>query len=117
MKRMTWAAIVLLWWSSGLADESPYIHKFELWRSQLHSNSEKMVFLTAFTNGYFIGRGEQGMEFYRCLSSNISYPQAVAMIDKYYDANPEKWSSTVGLEILNALTVKDSPCAKFRSEQ
>lgn len=37
--------------------------------------------------------------------------QAIAMVDKYFTANPEKWDLPMGNGIVLALTVKNGPCA------
>ena len=41
---------------------------------------------------------------------NIPTKQAVAMIDKYYKDNPQRWSTLLTVAIIEALTVKDGPC-------
>jgi hypothetical protein len=41
----------------------------------------------------------------------MPYDQAVAMIDKYYDDHPERWSNDLGDGIVQALTVAGGPCS------
>lgn len=40
----------------------------------------------------------------------LTYQQAVAMIDKYFDAHPERWGATLTEGIMEALTVPGSTC-------
>lgn len=49
---------------------------------------------------------------FKCLflTNEVSSEQAIAMIDKYYHQNPEKWSIGIGDAIIEALSVKGSPC-------
>jgi hypothetical protein len=85
----------------------PAIHHFEAWRNQLPS--EKIAVYIGWTNGFLIGRGEISLSLERCLSM-LTYQQAVAMIDKYFDGHPERWSATLTEGIMEALTVQGSTC-------
>ena len=90
-------------------DRGRYVQIFKLWGVQ-KSQFDKASLLIGFTNGYFMGRGEEAGALWTCLDKKVDLDQAIAMIDKYYQANPEKWSDPFGWEILSALTVKDGPC-------
>jgi len=71
-----------------------------------------MIFYNGFTNGFFAGpRSPAFLSLADCIDENVSYEQAIAMIDKYYKANPEKWNIPIGNGLIFALTVKDGPCA------
>jgi hypothetical protein len=90
------------------AEPVPLLHKFEMWGK--HDDiATKLNLYVGWTNGFFYARGQDSLPFYDCVS-NISYNQAMAMIDKYYKDHPERWSKLFTEEIVNALTVKGSPC-------
>ncbi len=40
----------------------------------------------------------------------MEYPQAVAIIDKYYKDHPELWEQPLPEMLLKALTAPGSPC-------
>jgi hypothetical protein len=89
----------------------PVAHKFRLW-GDLHpklTQGEKMILYWGWTNGFFQGRGPQGLKFANCLET-IATDQAIAMIDKQYKDHPEKWSDFLGEQIIEALTVAGGPC-------
>ena len=90
------------------ADNTPYIHEFSVWGT-LPTLSDKTRFLVGVTNGYFLHRPEAKV-FYGCLSDNVGYEQAVAMVDKYYKDHPEKWNAVAGEQVIAALTVEGGPC-------
>jgi hypothetical protein len=48
--------------------------------------------------------------FAECLES-VPVDQVIAMIDKYYKDNPQRWSKPLGDEIVTSLIVPDGPCA------
>ena len=85
------------------------VHKFELW-GDMQGSGEKLLFLSGFTNGLF--KGPRSREFLSLADrmGNVSSQQIIAMIDKYYRNNPERWNSPIGSEIVSAITVKGSPC-------
>jgi len=99
--------------------------KFQLWGYMLDSKTSKETFVMGFTNGFF-----SGATLYPCADSpkvcdntkalvncilgtddQLGFDQAIAMIDKYYKGNPEKWNLPIGDAILEALTIKGGPCA------
>ncbi len=41
---------------------------------------------------------------------NVSAPQIIALIDKYYRSNPEQWNAPIGIAVVSAITVKGGPC-------
>jgi len=90
------------------ANADPSMHKFEYW-GDITSFLDKATFYVGWTNGFLPGKGQRGLELSKCLDK-LSYAQVVAMIDKRYKDHPEKWSSPIGLEILEALTFKGSSC-------
>jgi hypothetical protein len=97
--------------TSALAqdDKLMVVHKFELW-GDMRDNGEKLLFLAGFTNGLF--KGPRSQEFHSlgdCMGGVISQ-QIIAMIDKYYQNNPEQWSAPIGIGIVSAITVKGGPC-------
>lgn len=71
---------------------------------------DKLDMYIGWTNGFFQGRGQKGVELMNCIEDRITDEQAVAMIDKRYRDHPEFWSRPLGGEILSALTVKGGPC-------
>jgi hypothetical protein len=97
------------------------IHFFRLWGKM--DEMAKFNFYQGFTNG--LGEGvkphkmhggprTEGHILIDCLlddSSTLTTPQAIAMIDKYYQDHPEKWNLAIGGEIFEALMVKGGPCA------
>jgi len=91
-----------------LLSADPVIHNFEAWRA-FTTHSERVAFFLGWTNGFFYGRGPGGLEFGTCLQT-MTTEQALAMIDKYYKDHPERWSKTIGNQLLEALTVPGSPC-------
>jgi hypothetical protein len=78
--------------------------------TQKSTYGEKLSMYIGWSNGYFLGHGAQAFPLRSCIEDNIPYDQAIAMIDKYYDDHPEKWSNDLSDEIVQALTVKGGPC-------
>lgn len=88
------------------------LHTFAYWGT-LQTPLEKMIFLNGWTNGYFQGpRSSNFLAFADCMEGKLTEEQAAAMIDKFYNDHPERWSVPLGYGIVLALTVKDSPCSK-----
>lgn len=91
------------------------VHTFMVWgmssEAQKRSYDEKLAMYIGWSNGYFSGRGAQAFPLRACVEDNVPYGQAIAMIDKYYDNHPEKWSSDLSDEIVQALTVAGGPCS------
>ena len=92
---------------SGLLNGEPAAHKFELWGKG--KQVEKLFLYWGWSNGFLQARGQRGVEFADCLEG-MTYDQAIAMIDKQYRDNPEKWSRPLGEQILEALTINGGPC-------
>lgn len=88
---------------------APFLHPFEIWGT-LTTTDEKLELLIGITNGLFTGGSTQSMHLLKCLDANVSYEQAIAMIDKYYKENPELWHEPVSYEVISALTVAKGPC-------
>jgi hypothetical protein len=86
----------------------PVIHRFEAWK--LQDDKSKLGLYIGWTNG-FLTAGEPKFtdDLMSCLGT-VSYQQAVAMIDKYFDAHPERWSASLTEGLLEALTVSGSAC-------
>lgn len=99
--------VVLFLLSPCMVTADPTIHHFEVWRS--NSPEEKIAFYAGWTNGFLIGRGDIGLSLEKCLST-LTYVQAVAMIDKYFNDHPERWNATITEGIMEALTVTGSAC-------
>jgi hypothetical protein len=93
------------------ADQSfSILHYFSLW-GELESPSARFAMYVGFTNGLFIHRGSPAFsDFADCLST-IPPKQAIAMIDKFYKDNPQKWNTSLSEEIIAALIVPDGPCS------
>jgi hypothetical protein len=124
------AAIVLLCLSSvGLSAQSN-LQKFRYWGTL--SKDDKLTFFLGFTNGLGASRVTIAecekitcatmtplkREQVRCLfSGKLDVDQAVAMIDKYYKENPEKWNTPIGLAMLDALTVNGGPCGEAEAKK
>ena len=86
----------------------PVLQNFGVWGEI--KPAEKTAIYAGWTNGFFLGAHDQrAKEFYTCLTQ-ISMNQAIAMIDKYYQQHPERWSSNLGAAILLAMTVSGGPC-------
>ncbi len=66
--------------------------------------------LLGFTNGTFFGGSDRSVQLVTCMSANMSYEQAIAMVDKYYKDHPEEWSKPAGMEMYIALTIATGPC-------
>ena len=97
-----------------LADATPLVHGFRVWgmktETQKKSYDEKLATYIGWSNGYFSGRGAPAFPLRMCVEDHVPYFQAIAMIDKYYDNHPEKWSDDLSDQIVQALTVSGGPC-------
>jgi hypothetical protein len=84
---------------------------FAMWGSA-PTEAERLFLYVGFTNGFFSAPStDKGKTaFGDCIMKNIPTKQAVAMIDKYYKDNPQRWSTLLTVAIIEALTVKDGPC-------
>ena len=121
MKTVLAAIVLCCFCAVGVsAQHIPRTHKFQLWAS-LDKNDKENFFL-GFTNGLLASgvtvlecNGDQPARrpMYECLlfSKDLELDQAIAMIDKYYKENPEKWGDPIGIAIIDALTVNGGPCA------
>jgi hypothetical protein len=91
------------------------VHTFRVWgmssETQKRPYDEKLAMYVGWSNGYFSGRGAQAFPLRACIEDNVPYSQAIAMIDKYYDNHPEKWSSDLSIAIVDALTATGGPCS------
>ena len=100
--------------TSLLAEADTAVHTFRVWGTESATKKstyvEKLSMYVGWSNGYFSGHGEKAFPLRLCIEDNIPYDQAIAMIDKYYDDHPEKWSNNLSEEIIQALTVKGGPC-------
>jgi hypothetical protein len=78
----------------------------------VQSENGKLYLYAGFTNGFFSApssdKGKAALA--DCIMKNIPIQQALAMIDKYYKDNPERWNTLLAVGINQALTVKDGPC-------
>jgi hypothetical protein len=128
MKTLLVAVILVSFCGVGLAAENiPRTHKFQLWGT-LDNENDKLNFFLGFTNG-LVASGVTVLEcngnqpakrpMYECVlfSKDLDLEQAIAMIDKYYKENPEKWGDPIGNAIINALTVKGGPCGEAATKK
>jgi len=87
----------------------PVVHQFALW-GQMKNDLEKLDLYLGFTNGFFAGpRSQNFVSLLNCLEK-LSADQAIAMVDKYYKENPQRWSEPLAYGIAEGLTVPDGPC-------
>jgi hypothetical protein len=85
--------------------------KFQAWGDAVMREDKvlKLVLLLGFTNGLALDwTKHRGL--LKCLEDEVTLNQAVAMIDKYYEAHPETWNRHLGEQIIKALTMNGSPC-------
>jgi hypothetical protein len=90
---------------------NPQVHKFELWGLP-EMKGHKTALYWGWSNGYFPAKAASGVPLYNCLQG-MTTTQVLAMIDKYYNDNPERWSAPLSDGIVAALTVMDGPCARL----
>ena len=83
------------------------LQPFRYWATM--NKLDKLNFYIGWANGFFVARGQRGLEFANCLEA-LDSEQALAMIDKRYKDHPEKWSNPITQQILEALTVRGGPC-------
>lgn len=114
MRRLSALLILLSWTYPATCEYTPYLQKFEVWGT-LRTSMDKTYFLIGVTNGYFIESHD--ITLYHCLSDNVSYDQAIAMIDKYYGEHPEKWGDSAAKSVITALTVPGGPCPRPATNQ
>lgn len=114
MRTTTIALTILAMSMFANAAPVPAVHNFLVWGmesdTQKRAYDDKLAMYIGWSNGYFSGRGAQAFPLRSCIEINIPYIQAVAMIDKYYDNHPEKWSNDLSDEIVQALTIAGGPC-------
>jgi hypothetical protein len=93
------------------------VHDFGFWGNL--NDRDKNLFFTGFTNGLFHGANLDNdalISLGKCIEG-VDQGQLIAMIDKYYRENPEKWSASVGDQIVLAISVKGGPCEGLRLER
>jgi hypothetical protein len=96
---------------SPAQDSEPVMHQFSLWGT-LETQNDKLSLYWGFTNGFFAGpRSPLFIALANCIEAHIKSSQALAMIDKYYKDNPQRWNIPLGIGVVEALTVRDGPCA------
>jgi hypothetical protein len=92
------------------------IQRFSLWKT--FDGTQKLLFLSGFLDGLITGvglkecsdRSKEPMLDCLLAGEDLTLEQAVAMVDKYFKENPQRWDVPIGDAILEALTVKDGPC-------
>jgi hypothetical protein len=119
MKSIRPIVLLALLFASNLPDraqepsipQNPIFQTFAMWGSA-PTDAERFFLYVGFTNGFFSAPStDKGKtDFGDCIMKNIPTKQAVAMINKYYKDNPQRWSTPLTLAIIEALTVKDGPC-------
>jgi hypothetical protein len=100
-------AIVMTLLTCVVAHADHVVHTFQLWGTM--NPLEKLIFYQGWTNGFFVARGQSGLELANCLEK-VNTDQAVAMIDKRYKDHPERWSRPITQQMLRALTAEGGPC-------
>lgn len=92
------------------SSDNTIFQQFSLWGSS--PETDRLYLYAGFTNGYFAAPAKETAKkrLSDCIIKNIPTKQAIAMIDKYYKDNPQRWSTLLAFGILEALTVKDGPC-------
>jgi hypothetical protein len=118
MTRVFVLAALFLWPAVGA---NSFLHKFSLWGGS--NAASKLDLYIGFTNGLVVGAGvplrndnTASRQLLVCLSNESTRPgtsQAIAMIDKYYRDNPEKWNIPLGQGLIEALMVKGSPAQEM----
>jgi Rap1a immunity proteins len=84
--------------------------KFHAW--QYLSDEQKPALYLGFINGFFAEpRSEKFSPLAHCIEENITQEQGVQMINKYLHDNPQRWTAPLPMGIVEALIVKDGPCA------
>lgn len=86
------------------------IHTFQIW-GLLETKTQKLIFLNGFTNGLFKGPRSDAFFTLRGCIEQTDMDQIIAMIDKYYKDNPEKWDLAIGTGIISAITQMGGPCS------
>ena len=107
MTRVFVLAALFLWPAVGA---NSFLHKFSLWGGS--NAASKLDLYIGFTNGLVVGAGvplrndnTASRQLLVCLSNESTRPgtsQAIAMIDKYYRDNPEKWNIPLGQGLICA---------------
>jgi hypothetical protein len=99
--------LAILLFGGQLVTAEPILQTFQLWGTS--SQADKFNLYLGWTNGFFQGRGERGIDLANCLEG-MTYDQTIAMIDKHHKDHPEHWSRAIGIEILEIVTANGSPC-------
>ena len=105
-KRLIRVASLLFLVVHTLGAEPPLL-KFEAWGNA--APESKVLLYVGWANGFIQFRGAIVAPFVQCIQ-DISIAQAVAVIDKRWRENPEKWSEPIGEQLLAALTSGAGPC-------
>jgi hypothetical protein len=90
--------------------KNPTLHTFKYW-GLFETQTQKRIFLNRFTNGLFKAPRSDAFFTLRECVEQTDMEQIIAMIDKYYKDNPEKWNLAVGAGIISAITVTGGPCS------
>lgn len=107
-----WIVILCLFLHESKA--APVFVKFEVW-GRTDQPDVKGALYVGWINGFTLaGTAAFGtpkmMALSNCLE-DLSWEQIIAVIDKYYKENPEKWHEPLSIQLLQALTTKGAPCA------
>jgi hypothetical protein len=109
--------VVLILIAASAVNADAVIHKFGIWGDRPGwTKVGKLHLYLGWTNGFFYGPAAEKlggvaktMDLATCLTE-MGSDQAIAMIDKYYQQHPERWSEPMSLEFLRALTMNGGPC-------
>jgi hypothetical protein len=113
---MAMKILIVLVAVTGIALGDRVLQSFGVWPAN-QTYQEKASLYHGWTNGFLSAakhyanskQQERVKAFAECLEK-MSYPQAVAMIDKYYEDHPELRGQPLPEMLLNALTVPGSLC-------
>jgi hypothetical protein len=98
------------------AQGEPVLQTFVVWAAN-QTYQEKASLYHGWTNGFlsaaknYANQKQQKhiVEFAGCLET-MEYPQAVAVIDKYYKDHPELWQQPLAEMLTKALTAPGTAC-------
>ena len=98
---------------SGAQENNVLVHKFDIWASIRTDRKSTLDERRALYIGWLneIAGNEKTAPLVSCIGG-IPMPQAIAMIDKFYNDHPEAWSKYLTEGIFEALTVPGGPCGK-----
>jgi len=91
---------------------SPLIEKFDVWGSL--PPDAKLAFYSGWANGLFTTTKDPGTLALGSCLGKLSFEPILAMIDKRFADHREGLKNPVSTEIIEAVTVTESPCQGIR---